>query len=235
MPSSNLTYFVKTPDGQEYGPADQQMLIQWAKSGRLTRDCQVRNVLIKQWQAAEKLDFLAPVLPAAKKTGAAPAVDLDNLGRKKDIHYSLVGAGIFKCKPATLGLRLGAWLFDTLLFALVGLALVLAGHFAGQAAPELREQLFLGLTILFAGGVLLYYTVMLGFSAQTLGQWFFGIMILRPGGGPVLAGRAFLWTLALLLLWPTTFLFVFVLPSKRALQDLLSGVLVVRITNRETL
>ena len=87
------------------------------------------------------------------------------------------------------------------------------------------------LTVLFLTITLMYYSVSIGFTAQTVGHLLFGLMAVRSkNGGPVLMGRAFGFSVFYVLFGWSTLIFTFCLPSKRAIQDMLSGVLVVKIT-----
>ncbi len=55
-------------------------------------------------------------------------------------------------------------------------------------------------------------------------------MVVRDDGEPVLMGRAFVFAVAYLLFFWSTLLFSFCLPSKRAIQDFISGIRVVKTT-----
>jgi uncharacterized RDD family membrane protein YckC len=229
MASSNMQYFVRTPDGKEYGPAEQDVLVQWVKSGRVTAQCQIRNALVKKWAPAHKIAFLEEIL---KDDDAASKAEGDAGPQKREAIFSLNRPGRFKFVPATVGLRCMAWLFDMLLVGGIALVLFLItdalvkGGMDGEAAYTL-------FTLAVGVVYVLYYTLVMGLSAQTFGQWFWGLMVVRPDGRPVLVGRAFCFALAQVLFNWSTLVLVFVLPGRTALQDLCCGLRVIRITVRE--
>ena len=76
--------------------------------------------------------------------------------------------------------------------------------------------------------ILLYFAISLGFFAQTVGQYFWGLMVLHKDGGPVLMGRALFFTLLMIPFGITTPVLAYCTRSRRALQDLFSGVVVCR-------
>ncbi len=82
---------------------------------------------------------------------------------------------------------------------------------------------------LFVIGVLLYFGISLGIFAQTFGMWFWGIMITRTDLSEVFLGRAYFFTVLMFLLGVLSPMFVFLNPYRRALHDILSGTMVIRI------
>ena len=42
--------------------SEQDTVIEWAKAGRITSDCQIRNALMKKWTPADKVNFLLAYL-----------------------------------------------------------------------------------------------------------------------------------------------------------------------------
>lgn len=237
MPGSNLQYMVRTRDNKEYGPVDQDTLVLWAQSGRITTHCQVRNKLLKKWTSAEKIPFLKDVVQppeeeVRKARGGLSAKINRFLTRQEPTttQKTLRELGTFKFTPAGPTQRFVAWLMDMSILLGVGAATLAGTYFAVQRqmiSSELGYTVFSSGFFLFA---LLYYILYWGLSAQTFGQWFWGIMIVRTEGEPVLLTRAFLYTLLYFVFGLTTFLPTVVLPSRRAIQDKLAGVRVVRIT-----
>lgn len=233
MSSSNMTYLVRTPDGSTYGPAEQDILLQWAENGRITRDCQVCNTLTKNWMPATKLEFLKELVDRA-----SPEVKKDKRSRNKEtpayedrVVYSLGKAGVFKYEPAGIFFRSAAFLMDLLVIG-VPAYLALLGLWQVRDAVS-DEIIFFVFTLGLIFYTMLYYAIGLGLKAQTVGQWFFGVMIIRPSGDPVLLTRATIWTLAHLCLGWTTFFLSYVLPSKKALPEMISGTVLCMINNRE--
>ncbi len=62
MAASERLYILKTVDGEEYGPVDQDCLIRWAENGRITAYCQIRSTLIARWENASEVPFLRELL-----------------------------------------------------------------------------------------------------------------------------------------------------------------------------
>lgn len=80
--------------------------------------------------------------------------------------------------------------------------------------------------------ILLYYGLSLGIFAQTFGMWFWGIMLAKADLGEVLFGRAYFFTVLMLLMGALSPLVVFFNPYKRSLHEILSGTMVIRIVAR---
>lgn len=230
MSSTSLTYLMRTPDGKEYGPVDQDMLVQWAQAGRVTPECEISNTLIKQWTPATKIAFLQGHL-IEQADGKGKGKQVSSL--RKAQSFSLGQSGVFKYKPAGPFLRFGALLLDWGMFAILGAVLLQVCYHVGTDGVIPVEVLFMAATLLFVILYLLYYTLSIGLTAQTLGQWFFGIMLSRPDGEPVLLGRALMFTVLHLVFWWTTPPFAVIPRNKRALQERLCGCVVTMITNRE--
>jgi uncharacterized RDD family membrane protein YckC len=232
-----MRYVIRTPEGKEYGPAEQDVLVQWAQNGRITQGCQMRNTLMKKWHDVEDVDFLADIVEAQTPEETAtvgekwsnllnPTADLQK--KKSSAASSLNKGGVFKYTAASVGLRGLAFFFDAIVLGLVALVLLV-----GCTTVIPGDGAFLCFTALYFIVTVAYYSLALGFTAQTVGQYFWGLIIIRPEGEPVLLGRAFMFTIFMLLVWPTTLVFSYCLPSKRALQDMLSGVVIARIRNTD--
>ncbi len=56
-------WYMKTPEGQIYGPVGRRQLDNWVAEGRVTDDCQIRQGEYGQWQAAASV---FPVLAAPR-------------------------------------------------------------------------------------------------------------------------------------------------------------------------
>ncbi len=80
--------------------------------------------------------------------------------------------------------------------------------------------------------LLLYYGLSLGLFAQTFGMWFWGIMLAKTDLGEVLFGRAYLFTVLMIILGAVSPLIVFFNPYKRSLHEILSGTMVIKIAAR---
>ena len=230
MASGGMKYVVKASDGNEYGPVDQDTLEQWAQTGRITTKSQIRNALLQKWNSADKTPFLKDIIAKQAqddKKGGGSKTSLSELISPKS--EDLSQSGSFKFTPAATGIRAAAWLVDTAIVLGIGFGLLIATSSFIQDGME-KSTAFILFTLVFLACTLMYYTISLGFMAQSLGQMFWGLMVVRTEGEPVLMGRAFVFSVCYLLFFWSSLLFVFCLPSKRAIQDLLSGIRVVKTT-----
>ena len=235
-----MKYIVKTQGGKEYGPVDQEVLVQWAQTGRISADCEIRNSLMQSGNPASKVPFLKDIIEnqlRAKTQNRILAPQISEIfssdPNKSSIQAkSLNTTGQFTYTPADVKIRFGAFIVDAILVGAVGVI-----YFFGAAnllqGDANQHNVFVGFTLIFLFTVLMYYTVTMGFTAQTLGQWLFGIMVVRTGGQPVLMGRAFVYSVFYMLLFWSTVVFAYCLPSKRAMQDMLSGVRVITIATKK--
>ncbi len=231
-----MKYVMRTMEGKEYGPVDLDVLVQWTENGRVTEECEVRNTLMKSWTKVRKVPFLGEALIKAKMQPVKPKETVP-VGPRETFE-SLNRPGVFKYVPANPAQRLLAWLVDIVIVLGFGACLLAALHFGLASLPaELQAgwqaPAYFGSALLFAAFFIFYYTVGLGFAAQTIGQWFWGIMIVRAEGEPVYVCRAFFYAVFSALLMPTTMIFTVIMPKRRALQDLLTGVRIIKITVRE--
>ena len=79
---------------------------------------------------------------------------------------------------------------------------------------------------------LLYYGLLLGLYAQTFGMWFWGIFIVKPDLGEVYLLRAFFFTLAMIFTGILSPFLVFLFSSRRAFDDVVSGVIFLKIAGK---
>lgn len=82
-PASTPSWYMKTPEGQTYGPVDREQLDRWVREGRITHDCQLRNGSDATWcYADEVFPVLRPQQPsytpaasASSSSYGAPRID----------------------------------------------------------------------------------------------------------------------------------------------------------------
>ena len=230
-----MKYFVQTVDGKEYGPVDQEVLIQWAKAGRVTKDCEIRNELMRKGTSASLVPFLKPIISKQKSvvdqnrpaTARIKQLFVSEEDNTRHQAHNLTKSGNMASGGST-DLRLGAWLTDTFLLGVLGAGLLwITSLFIRQNGNE--NLVFLIFTLVYLSSILMYYTISMGLTAQTVGHWIVGLMVVRTTGGPVLMGRAFSFSVFYLLFFWSTVLFTYCFPSKRALQDRFSGTRIVKI------
>lgn len=233
MANEKRLYMLRMPDATEIGPVDQATLERWVESGRLTEECQVRNTLIPRWNDATKVSFLQKKLKervAALETGPTLADKFRDTVTKTGILNSklpnLSAAGTFAFSPASGVLRVCAGVFD-LVIVLVYAGCVQACVAGAVSVLGPGLAFYLGFALSYMGAVM-YVAWTVGFHAQTLGQRFWGLMVVRKEGEQVFLGRAFVFAVGAVLLGWTSPCIAFVIPSKRAFPDALSGTRVVR-------
>ncbi len=227
-----MKYIIRGSDGTEYGPVDQDVILKWVEDGRVTEETEIRNTLMKTWTQANKLPFVKELLQQRAQTAAAEVADTDDDGPREAVD-SLNQAGRRKFLAGGPIQRSMAWLFDLILTVGVGIGVYYAIAMSWDQLPDPNEISVLA-TVGIVFYIMLYYIIGLGFKAQTFGQWFWGIMIVRPDGRPVYPGRAFIYTLLYFVLFPTTPIFWVIGPKHRSLQELLSGTRIIKITLRSS-
>ena len=229
---------MKTPDGEEFGPYNRLQLVELFEREKFTYHCRVRNPLVNRWNDAEEIKPLKKIVQAQRERDEAAERERAvnklkaQLGAKREdgterLRNAQIGS-VFSFTPAPIHLRVLAGMTD-LLVALVWGGLV-AGLGAGaiQVGFQPMPVLYFGF-FLFVAGVEVIRAWSLGFGAQTFGQWFWGVMIVGMKGQPVLLFRAFVFGLSSALLGLLTPLVAYLLPSRRALPDMIARVRVVRI------
>jgi hypothetical protein len=72
--TSPATWYMRTPEGQEYGPATRADLDRWLAEGRIAADCQLRDGEHGTWQSADQVFpelTPAPIVPTPMPAPAA--------------------------------------------------------------------------------------------------------------------------------------------------------------------
>ncbi len=232
-----MKYVIRTKDGKEHGPLSQDVILQWVQTGKVTANTEVRNSLLKTWTTAGKMPSIQAYM---QKRATQVGMDSDFFtpdeeekkedGGPREAVFSLNQAHAKHFLPAGIMQRSMAWLMDSALT--VGVTLLLVA-----ALIVLEERLPAGIfdklaaLILVAGTFwfFLYFTICFGLRAQTFGQWFWGIMIIKADGGPVFAGRGFAYFVLQIILLPTSPVLYFIMPKRRTLPELLTGTRIIRI------
>lgn len=230
MPVSSVKYMARNPDESESGPFDVEELQRRIGDGTFSHDCEVRNALMPRWKMAGQVPELAAAIAAA--TARATAAEQVAGKKKKAVVVSagpsgvalhLPGADVYT--PGSVSLRLAAGLTDALILGLVGVIVALLVRAAGGGFGS--GSALLG-TVLWFGAAVLWLAWSVGFSAQTPGQHFWGLLVVKTDGKPVFLDRAFLFALTTLFLGVAMPVLVFLSPSHRGLNDMLSGTRVIR-------
>jgi len=226
-----MKYVVRTESGEEVGPIDHDVILQWVKRGKISGRTEVRNSLMKTWTTAEKMPFYDEYLKGlSTETRIMETKTAEDFDGPKEAVYSLNQAGFSKFVPAGPIIRACAWIMDTLFTAGISMSLI---YVLMMNVDNLSDDVLQVAFILIAVGSVfwyaLYYTLGLGFKAQTFGQWFWGIMIVRPDGSPVFPARAFIYAMLYPFVAISSPVFYLIMPGRRTLQELLSGTRIIRI------
>lgn len=200
-------YLVQNELGEEFGPADQETLIHWAQSGKITAFCKVRPTLLPKWDQAVELSFLKPLLQEQVEAKLRQEHDTFFIRLKKRITLSaedmVATSSLVRVKLETFS---HASLLHRLCAGLIDAGVVLAGaiiiyllfallFYLNIVGPE--KVFYFGF-IIFWLWLLLYFTFSISLGVQTIGQRFFGIFLIRVDGRPFWMGRAFFYTLFLI-------------------------------------
>ncbi len=211
-----MQYYYENSKGEEIGPIDEDILIDKARKGEITSDTLVRNTMVRVFKEAEKISCLKDIVKdQAPKTTASFKDIAKNLHRSKS-----------SIKAPSMNFRIMAFTLDLLVNALLIIGSYnLLKMFGNEALGEERSMsLFLASV---PGIPLIYYSFALGLRAQTLGFWFFGIMIIKGEGEEVFVGRAFFMSLIFILTLPIEPLFIFIF--NKGLHEALTGTRVVNV------
>jgi uncharacterized RDD family membrane protein YckC len=237
-----MKYIVLGDDAKEYGPIDAETLRKWVENGRVLPHTQVRNALLKnKWGDAEKIDFLHDAFAVLGEKRHEEATPVDRFrevlfsiagGKKKEKTKLSTFRRAYVPQPAPVPLRMMAWIFDMILLGALGVVF-LAVFWSAEKSGHAANPTFHFLAAVFTACALLYYGIALGIYAQTVGMWFWGIMLAKRGDEPddveeVYLLRAYGFTLAMTLFGVLSPLALF-LPRQRTLHDLFTGCVVIRI------
>ena len=128
-----MEYIVLGKDGKEYGPVDADTLQVWVEHGRVFKDTQIRNSLMKKWNEAGTLDILEDAFSVHQENekaeeGVGDKVKGMLFGKKqnepkKEEEVRTAFKQKYIPNPAGVGQRMGAFLFDALILATFGLIL----------------------------------------------------------------------------------------------------------------
>lgn len=236
MAGSERLYILKTVDGEEFGPVDQECLVRWAENGRITPYCQIRSTLIARWENASEIPFLRDIL--IKQLEEKETRDESIFAKIKQratmrAVEAVEFSGIHEVRPddfesASPVIRFLAGLVDIVVVVIMGVILFLGGALAYSTQILGANEVFYIGFFLYTVLVVMYFVYSMGGLGQTIGQKFWGIILIRKTGEQYYLGRAFAYTLGLLCFGLLTPLFVFVSPSRRSMQEIMTSTRMVR-------
>ena len=74
-PEKSIRWYMRTPEGQTYGPVDRSELDVWLAEGRITVDCELRDESTQIWQAADHIyGVLRAPAPSARQPSMASSL-----------------------------------------------------------------------------------------------------------------------------------------------------------------
>jgi uncharacterized RDD family membrane protein YckC len=220
-----MNFFVVKDKNTELGPYPEEVLIDMAKSGDITASTLIRNSLMKRTQEAKKLPFLKEFIKEEEKASGDEKVVMKPLNRTEN-----------SIKLACKKHRLIAFLIDlAFIYGIIYcLSFVLNEHLSslGLSRDTAQASATYGSTVatLFAGIYfifVMYYTINIGFFAQTPGQRCYGIMAVNTENEPVMLQKSFFYSFYFILLLPLEPFVVYI--TNKSLHEMLSGTKIVNV------
>ena len=198
-----MNFFIVKDKNTELGPYPEEVLVDMAKKGDIKSSTLIRNSLMKRTQEAKKLPFLKDHVKEETKAN------------EEEILMKPLNRTINSIKLASKSHRFGSFVIDsviiyTLVFLVAG-ALNTRLIYMNLEEGTAQASTTYGATaaILFTCAytfTLLYYTMCIGFKAQTIGQRFYGIMAIDTNDRPVMLQKSFLYSLFFIIFFPLNLL-----------------------------
>jgi hypothetical protein len=308
-----MEYIVLGSDGKEYGPVDQETLYKWIEHGRVTKETQIRNALMKKWNIAGEMPSLQAAFKENEELRKKEAglggklldslIDSHKVSQSGEPKKSTAFIHKHKPKPANVLYRIYAFLTDCIILSAVGITLffmmasltgtwvnVESAHltklkdmkkeaieqaekikdtssadtknltekdirqgkdkinsdkasdeesdleYETDAAPEKFplpgkfKGTYYFFVFIFFLIALFYYGIGLGIFAQTVGMWYWGLIIVKGHNDEAYPLRAFAYALLALIFAPITPFVVLINPIHRSIQGYLTGTRLVSVT-----
>ena len=238
--ANDRLFIVRTSDGEEIGPVDQQTVVKLAESGRINLESKIRSTLVNKWEPAIELDAIKPILKAQLQTRVEQKNNTTWNKIKARINLKVrkmddgKTSGLVRMDPASapnasLGLRVCAAITDWLILAawFVVLYLIFAWMFAHKIIGG--DSIFYIGFLIYWTTLLLYFILNIAITSQTPGQRFWGIYLVCRDGDNLWIGRIFFYTLFMLLFGIFSPLFIYATPSAKTCQEILTKTRMARI------
>ena len=225
-------YIAKLENGEEIGPADQEVLIKLAENGTITATTMVRSKLIPEWDRAGEVDFLKAIIFRQQQEKMEEiAMNQPFMKRLMD-RITLTapqldsGHGIVKTKVETLPapsplMRFLAGLTDFIIVVVCVVGLFIGAKAClenGILTDENAVYVTIPVLIVF---VLMYFTLLIAFTTQTIGQRCWGMFLIRSNGKPFWIGRVFFYSLLTMIFGLFTPIFLII--GTKTYPELLTG------------
>jgi len=208
--------------------------MRWAENGRITAYCEIRSTLLPRWEKAKDVSFLRDII-AQQQTDEeehAPSVLAKIRSRaalranKQESRSGLTRAKVQDYELAGIPQRLASGISDIVMVFVFALCVYFMMAFFVNAGLDPDVGFYLGF-IVFYIGLVMYFAWTVAFQSQTIGHRVWGLLLLSDEE-TVFLGRGFLFSLGIILFWFLTPFAMYITPSGRAFQDLLSGTYVVK-------
>lgn len=211
-----MQYYYENSHGEEVGPVDEDILIERAKKGVITSETLVRNSMVRTYKPADKIACLEEIVD---KKSAEKSKSFKDIA--KNLHRSASSV-----KPPPVNFRLMAFALDICIVSV--LVIIFYAVMKNWGSESLGEEKAMSIFMASVAGIpLTYYTFMLGLKAQTIGYWFFGIMVIKGLDDEVFVGRAFFMCLFFILTLPIEPLLIFIF--NKGLHETFTGTRVVNV------
>ncbi|HBM15983.1 MAG TPA: hypothetical protein DD381_06540 [Lentisphaeria bacterium] len=243
-----MEYIVKVND-KEYGPIEDDILIRWVEDGRVLPDSEVRNSKLALWKKADDFSFLKDAFKAQeakfRKVRHTPDEKTEH-NFTKILHVSSVEQqkknstdfkNTFLPDKAGIYIRMKAGIVDLIVVLCIFCISIYLTDFLMTALgiSDLKNQ---GLTIVILSLflILLYLGSSLGIFAQTIGMWYYGLILVREGDNAdeVYLLRAFIFAVFICVFWIISPVFNYILGRKKSIHDLITNTQIVLISARRT-
>ncbi len=243
-----MEYIVKV-NGKEYGPIEDDILVRWVEDGRVLSDSHVRNSKLNNWKRADDFEFLRDafktqqarfkkILDNTENTAfpSNPTRILKLLPKedKKDTTGDFKNS--FRPDKAGILVRLKAGIADLVfVFTFFYLSLIITSYFAESLNTNNFVIICLLIFSIHFFLVLLYFGTALGVFAQTVGMWYYGLILVRNGeeANEVFLLRAYFYTIFMCIFWVISPIINYILGKKRALHDIITDTQIVKISARK--
>lgn len=235
MATSERRYILRSVDGEEFGPIDQDCLMRWAENGRITAYCEIRSTLLPRWEKAKEVSFLRDIIAQQQQVNDeehTPSV-LSKIKSRIGLKATKQTArsGLTKTKVQDYELvgipqRLASGISDMVMVFIYALCVYFVMAFFIANGLDADIGFYLGFIIFYIGAVM-YFAWTVSFQSQTIGHRVWGLLLVSDDED-VFLGRGFMFSIGVIFFWFLTPFAMYVTPSGRALQDLISGTYVVK-------
>ena len=234
MATSERRYILKSVDGEEFGPIDQECLVRWAENGRITSYCEIRSTLLPRWEKAKDVSFLRDIIAQQQVSDEAPTSSVLSKiksraglkATKQESRSGLTRGKVQDYELAGIPQRLASGISDIVVVFVYALCVYFLMAFFIANGLNADIGFYFGFIIFYIGAVM-YFAWTVSFRSQTIGHRVWGLLLLSDDED-VFLGRGFVFSIGVLLFWFLTPFVMYIAPSGRALQDLISGTYVVK-------